>query len=196
MYAVCIVQQINLQITSIWIYYKLIHSWVWIFEEQQKALQYTWYHKKQKKMFLIKDFPDLILFIQAFFPLHLFFGQPNFSSTTILAEQTWYNKAIFKVFITIAEIPEAATHRCWVAVLKIFAKFTRKHLCWTPFQMKLQSFSLQMYSKVTPAQVFFFSKILHKLSEQLFYKSLQGWMGDSLRIKDTIYYQISLVTSF
>ena len=42
--------------------------------------------------------------------------------------------------------------------------------------MKLQSFSLQMYQKVNPAQVLFFENFLNKLSEQLFYESLHMYL--------------------
>ena len=43
---------------------------------------------------------------------------------------------------------------CKKGVLKIFASFTGKHLCWSLFLIKLHAFRLQLYSKKTPAQAF------------------------------------------
>ena len=43
---------------------------------------------------------------------------------------------------------------CKKGVLNILAKFTRKHLCWRVFLIKLQAWSLQLYLKETLAQVF------------------------------------------
>ena len=42
---------------------------------------------------------------------------------------------------------------CKKSVLKNFANFTGKHLCWSIFIIKLQAFNLQVFKKETPAQV-------------------------------------------
>ena len=42
----------------------------------------------------------------------------------------------------------------WIVVLKNFAKFTAKYLCWSFFLIKLKASDLQLCSKETPAQVF------------------------------------------
>ena len=178
-------RQIILQITSIWIYYKLINSWVWIFEEQQTVPQYPWYQKKQKQVSDKNLFrSDSFLFKLS--SLFIYFLDNQILVLQPLWQSKQYHKAILKVFINIAEIAEAATHRCWVAILKIFAKFTEKHLCQTPFQMKLQSFSLQVYQKVTPRRSFF-EKFVQIAWTAVFQISPHGSMGYSLRIKDTIY---------
>ena len=49
---------------------------------------------------------------------------------------------------SIAETPEAATHRCCVTVLKNFAKVTGQHLRLTSFIIKLQPFSFKNTEKV------------------------------------------------
>ena len=49
---------------------------------------------------------------------------------------------------SIAETPEATTHRCCVTVLKNFAKVTGQHLRLTSFIIKLQPFSFKNTEKV------------------------------------------------
>ena len=40
-------------------------------------------------------------------------------------------------------------------VLKNFANFTGKRMCWSPFLIKLQALGLELYYKETPTVVFF-----------------------------------------
>ena len=66
-------------------------------------------------------------------------------------EVPWSSQFSEKVFT------EAATHRrCSLkkVVVKNFANFTEKHLCWSIFLTKLRAFSLQFIKKETPAQAF------------------------------------------
>ena len=95
---------------------------------------------------------------------------------------------------SIAETPEAATHRCCVTVLKHFAKVTGQHLRLISFIIKLQPFSSKNTEKVP--QHIFFLWTLHKLSEQLFYAistRLDGRITEKQK-----YYRLymSLITSF
>ena len=55
---------------------------------------------------------------------------------------------------SIAEIPEVATHKCCVTVLKNLAKVTGQHLRLTSVIIKLQPFSSKNTEKVPPTHFF------------------------------------------
>ena len=59
-------------------------------------------------------------------------------------------------------------------VLKNFANFTGKRMCWSPFLIKLQALGLELYYKETPTQLVFFkfakmlrTPILNSICERL-----------------------------
>ena len=67
-------------------------------------------------------------------------------------------------------------------VLKYFANYTGKHLCWSLFL--IESLGLQLFKKVSPAQVFsygiceiFKKPILKKICERLLLKPVQNSRG-------------------
>ena len=60
-----------------------------------------------------------------------------------------------------------------IGVLNSFAKFTRKHLSWSLFLIKLQAFRPSTFLKETPTQVLF-CELFKFFKEQLFEQSTSG----------------------
>ena len=65
-----------------------------------------------------------------------------------------------------------------IGVVKSFANFTGKHLCWSHFLKNLQAEDLQLYLKSTPAQMFSCEvcKIFAKFLRKPFYTEHLRWL--------------------
>ena len=77
-----------------------------------------------------------------------------------------------------------------IGVLRNVAKFTWKHLYWSLFLIKLQVSGLQLYLKVTPAQVFFceFCKNLKVVSATFLLVSFLSVNESTYQTRKSVFY--------